>query len=43
MKIVYFGDVVGKAGREAIYKHLPTLRDNYKADFLEKQYTYYNI
>jgi metallophosphoesterase (TIGR00282 family) len=26
MKILFLGDVVGKAGREAVFRHLPTLR-----------------
>ncbi|MGV6840709.1 MAG: TIGR00282 family metallophosphoesterase [Planktomarina sp.] len=34
MRILYLGDVVGRAGRQAIFDHLPTLRDDLKADFV---------
>jgi len=34
MKLIYFGDVVGKAGRAAVYTHLPTLREKYEPDFI---------
>ena len=34
MKLIYFGDVVGKAGRTAVYTHLPALRDKYQPDFM---------
>lgn len=32
MKILFFGDVIGKAGREAVFRHLPELKDTYKPD-----------
>jgi len=34
MNLIYFGDVVGKAGRTAVYTHLPALRDKYQPDFM---------
>lgn len=34
MRILYLGDVVGRAGRAAISEHLPTLRDEMKLDFV---------
>lgn len=32
MKIIYCGDVVGRPGREAVLKHLPSLKERYKPD-----------
>lgn len=32
MKIIYCGDVVGRAGRDAILKNIPILREKYKPD-----------
>lgn len=32
MKILFFGDVVGRSGRDAVIKHLPLLRGEYKPD-----------
>ena len=32
MKIVYCGDIVGRAGRDAVLKNLPELRSRFKAD-----------
>lgn len=34
MRIAFFGDVVGKSGREAVVEHLPSLRDRLKLDFV---------
>ncbi len=34
MKILFLGDVVGRAGRRAITEHLPRLRDRLGADFV---------
>lgn len=34
MRILFLGDVVGRAGRDAIEKHLPTLKDSLKTDFV---------
>jgi len=34
MKILFFGDVVGEAGRKAIKKNLPVLKKQYAADFV---------
>ena len=34
MKIIYCGDVVGRAGREAILNNLPKLREIYKPDVI---------
>lgn len=34
MKILFFGDICGKTGRQALQKALPELRDKYKADFV---------
>ena len=33
MKVLYLGDIVGRAGRDAVYKRLPELRDRLKPDF----------
>jgi len=32
MRILFFGDVVGKSGRQAIQKYLKKLRDELSAD-----------
>ena len=32
MKIIYLGDVVGRAGRDAVLNNLPLMREKYKAD-----------
>ena len=34
MKIIYCGDVVGRAGREAVLNNLPELRETYKPDVI---------
>lgn len=34
MKILFLGDVMGRAGRAAIIKHLPRLRDEWRLDFV---------
>ena len=34
MKTLFLGDVVGRVGRQAIKEHLPTLRRNWKLDFV---------
>lgn len=34
MKILFLGDVMGRAGRQAIADHLPKMRDDYQADFV---------
>lgn len=34
MKILFFGDVVGKAGREALKTHLPTVQKTHAPDFV---------
>ncbi len=34
MKILFFGDVMGRAGRDAVCKHMPSLRAEYGADFI---------
>ncbi|MFW5661941.1 MAG: TIGR00282 family metallophosphoesterase [Oceanicaulis sp.] len=34
MRIAFFGDVVGKAGREGLADHLPGLRERLKLDFV---------
>jgi metallophosphoesterase (TIGR00282 family) len=33
MRVIYLGDVVGRAGREAVAAHLPVLRTRLRADF----------
>ncbi|MBR2299938.1 MAG: TIGR00282 family metallophosphoesterase [Alphaproteobacteria bacterium] len=32
MKIIYCGDVVGRPGREAVFKNMPALKEKYKPD-----------
>ena len=34
MKIIYCGDVVGRAGRDAVYNNLPLMRERYRADVI---------
>ena len=34
MKIVYCGDIVGRAGRDAVLKNLPEIRSRFKADVI---------
>lgn len=34
MRLLFLGDVVGRAGRKAVLEHLPTLRRRYKLDFV---------
>lgn len=34
MRLVYFGDVMGKSGRVALTKHLPSLNDKLSPDFV---------
>ena len=34
MRILFIGDVVGRAGRAAIAEHVPALRDRWKLDFV---------
>ncbi len=34
MKLLYCGDVLGRSGREAVVKHLPTLRERLSLDFV---------
>jgi len=34
MRILYFGDVVGRSGREAVLEHAPALRERLKIDFM---------
>ena len=34
MKIIFLGDVVGKAGRRALHKYLPALKVKHNADFV---------
>ena len=34
MKIIFIGDIVGKAGREAVVKNILTLREKYKPDVI---------
>ncbi|WP_085836818.1 TIGR00282 family metallophosphoesterase [Aquimixticola soesokkakensis] len=34
MKIMFLGDVVGRSGRDAIIKHLPQLRKDWRLDFV---------
>ena len=34
MRLLFFGDLIGRSGREAVAAHLPMLRDRLKADFV---------
>ena len=34
MKILFLGDVVGRAGRQAVLEHMPRLREAWKLDFV---------
>ncbi len=34
MKLLFLGDVVGRAGRDAVIKHVPKLRKEWKLDFI---------
>src|SRR3989344_7469891 len=34
MKILFFGDIVGKSGRHAIAKYLPQMREDLKPDLV---------
>ncbi|MCF6326497.1 MAG: YmdB family metallophosphoesterase, partial [Devosiaceae bacterium] len=34
MRILFLGDVMGKAGREAVSRHLPNLIENHEFDFV---------
>jgi len=34
LRIIYLGDVVGRSGRDALNKHLPSLHKNLKPDFV---------
>ncbi len=34
MRILFFGDIVGKVGRRVIKDHLPSLKEQYKIDFI---------
>jgi len=34
MRILFCGDVVGRSGREAIFEHVPVLRDRLRLDFV---------
>lgn len=34
MKVIYCGDVVGRAGRDAVYNNLKKIREDYKADVI---------
>ena len=34
MRLLFLGDVVGRAGRRAVVEHLPRLRERYKLDFV---------
>ena len=34
MKLVYFGDVLGKSGRQGLEQHLPLLIDKLTPDFI---------
>ena len=34
MRILFLGDMVGRAGREAVYEQLPGLIESQKADFV---------
>lgn len=32
MRLIFLGDIVGRAGREALHAHLPVIRERYKPD-----------
>jgi 2',3'-cyclic-nucleotide 2'-phosphodiesterase len=34
MRLMFLGDIVGKSGREAVFKHLPELRERIKPDLV---------
>ena len=34
MKILFFGDIFGRSGRDALIKQLPNLKNKYKPDFI---------
>ena len=34
MRLIFLGDVVGKAGRDAVYRELPVLRERYRPDLV---------
>lgn len=34
MRLMFLGDVVGRAGRKAVHEHLPALRERYAPDFV---------
>ena len=34
MRLMFLGDVVGRAGRDAVYQHLPSLREKLKPDIV---------
>ena len=34
MRLIFLGDVVGKSGRDAVYRELPILRERYKPDLV---------
>ena len=34
MKIIFIGDIVGRSGREAVIKNLPTLKEKFKPDII---------
>ncbi len=34
MRLLFLGDIIGKAGRQAVIEHLPRLREVYKLDFV---------
>ncbi len=34
MRILFLGDIVGRTGRDAVFRHLPTLRDRYAPAFV---------
>ncbi|MDO4378424.1 MAG: TIGR00282 family metallophosphoesterase [Erysipelotrichia bacterium] len=34
LKVLFIGDIVGKKGREALYKYLPFLKENYDCDLV---------
>ena len=34
MRLLFLGDVVGRAGRQAVIEHLPELREKYQLDFV---------